>query len=78
MSLLDDAKKIESRNENQIDITIEDVELVCAYFRNEITHSQVRKVKNKDGVQIYSYLVRTIRKAVQIGKIVVPQAQEEE
>jgi len=73
MSLLDKAKQIEVNNTTGVyEITDEDIELVIAYFNGEINTVQLRKVTNREGVQVYSYMVRCLRSAWQkrmIGKL---------
>ena len=68
-TLLEQALDIPSSSK-QGNITDEDIELVTAYFNGQVNSNQVRKLKNKGGVQFYSYVVLTLRYAFSKGKII--------
>lgn len=70
MSLLEEAKKIVVRRKDVNRTTDEDIELVIAYFDDEITLKQVAEVVNKTNAsQVYNYLSVVLREAWRKGVI---------
>jgi hypothetical protein len=69
-TLLEQAKEIKT-NARDLNITEEEKDLVLAYLREEINSVQLRRVLNKDGVQIYSFIVRATRELIKDQRISV-------
>lgn len=69
-TLLEKAKQTKKQGYGRTQVTSEDEELILAYLKDEVSSSQVRNVKGKDGVQFYSYALIVVKKLFDDKKIV--------
>jgi len=69
-TLLEKAKQLKSRGYRTGELTKEELDLISAYLKGEVNSNQIRIVLKKDGIQIYSYIVRGVRDLIKQGKLI--------
>lgn len=76
-TLLEKAKELNAyKARNRFKFTKEDVDLIAAWLDQEITMSQIKRIKNIDsGATIYTYITLALKYAYRKGFITIKEAK---